>query len=69
VLHSLDIHGHDFVSTDDILKFLRNYAIEASKEQLKDFLEIVDSKLEGKITLEQLKWIVEGLEDGKGEYR
>ncbi len=27
VLNSLDVHVHDFVSTNDILKFLRNYAI------------------------------------------
>jgi hypothetical protein len=36
---------------------------------LEDFLEIVDSKLKGKITEEQLKWIVEGLESRKGEYK
>ena len=45
MLNSLDVNAHEFVSTNDILKFLRNYAIEATKEQLKDFLEIVDSKL------------------------
>ncbi len=27
VLNSLDNHGHDFVSTNDILRFLKNYAI------------------------------------------
>ncbi len=69
MLNSLDILGLDFASTNDLLKFLRNYAIEATKEQLEDFLEIVDSKLKGKITEEQLKWIVEGLESRKGEYK
>jgi hypothetical protein len=42
----------------DVVKFLISYAIEATIEQVGDFLEIVDSRLTGKITLEQLRWIV-----------
>ena len=31
VLNSLDAHAHDFVSPLTVLRFLKNYAIQASK--------------------------------------
>jgi len=36
---------------------------------LEDLLEIVDSKLQGKINLDQLKWVIEGFESKDRQYR
>jgi Ca2+-binding EF-hand superfamily protein len=60
VLSTIDGNGHEWICCEDLFKFMKNYQLEVNLRQVEKLVEVINSTLNGKITEEQLRWIVEG---------
>lgn len=58
VLLAIDNSRHDWICTEDIYKFMKNYGFDADFRQIEKLVEVLNYKLNGKLTKEQLKWTV-----------
>lgn len=69
VMNSLDGNNRGYIVTDDLFKFMKNYDIDISERQIKELVGNYDCDLNGKISLNELLWIIEGLENRIHPYR
>lgn len=60
-MNSLDGLNRGWIVTDDLFKFMKNYDIDVSERQVKELVGNYDSDMNGKITMNELLWIIEGL--------
>lgn len=64
----MDVHGHQWVSGEDIVNFLKNYGFDVGLRQIEKLVEAINCSFDGKITEEQLKWTIEGFENKNKTY-
>ena len=58
VLSALDLHGHQWVTGDDLFTYLKNYGFDVEMRQIEKLVESINCSLDGKINLDQLRWVV-----------
>jgi Ca2+-binding EF-hand superfamily protein len=68
VLAALDLHGHGWVCAEDLFIFMKNFGIDVTIRQVEKLVEVVNCNSDGKITSQQLRWTVEGLENKSKTY-
>lgn len=61
VVLAIDNSRHDWVTGEDVFKFMKNYGVNVTLRQVEKLIEVLNFKMDGKLTEEQLKWTVEGL--------
>ena len=69
VMNSLDAKNRGYIVTDDLYKFMKNYDIDVSERQIKELVGNYDCDMNGKITMNELLWTIEGLENRIHPYR
>lgn len=65
---AIDSSRHQWVCTEDLFKFMKNYGFDANFRQIQKLVEVINFNAEGKVTEDQLKWTVEGLEGKDKSY-
>lgn len=69
VMNCLDVEKRGWVTLNDIYKFLRGFDVEVSLQNVAGLISICDNNYDGKVTFQELQWLVEGLEKSDGLYR
>ena len=64
----MDGHGHGWLCVEDVRVFMQNYGFDASERQVEKVTEVINCSLDGKVTLEEMRWTVEGLEGNDRGY-
>jgi dipeptidase len=49
-LVAIDGHDHNWLCSEDLLKFLKNYGFEVGLRQVEKLMEIINSSLDGRIS-------------------
>ena len=62
VMAALDVDRHEFISSEDIYKFIKGHGIEIEMTQADTFVSMYDSNLDGKLDINELQWAIEGME-------
>lgn len=57
-LVAIDGYNHNYACAEDLLKFMKNYGFDVSLRQVEKLAEVINCNLDGKITEEQLRWII-----------
>ena len=65
---AIDNSRHNWVCAEDIYKFMKNFGFDLNLRQVEKLVEVLDFNMQGKLTEEQLKWTVEGLEGKDKSY-
>lgn len=61
VMNCLDVQARGWISADDLYKFMKNYDVDVSLSNVCGLLGISDNDRNGKISMAELQWLVEGL--------
>lgn len=69
VMNSLDGNNHGWIVTEDLYKFMKNYDIDVTEKHMKELLGHYDCDMNGKISMEELTWVIEGFENRDHPYR
>lgn len=59
-LVAIDGNDHRWVCSEDLYKFLKNYGFDVGLRQVEKLMEAINYNLDGKISEQQLAWVVEG---------
>ena len=65
---AIDNSRHNWVCAEDVYKFMKNFGFDLNLRQVEKLVEVLDFNMQGKLTEEQLKWTVEGLEGKDKSY-
>lgn len=57
---AIDGNDHRWVCSEDLLKFLKNYGMDVGLRQVEKLMEAINYNLDGKISEQQLAWVLEG---------
>lgn len=57
-LVAIDGYNHNYASAEDLLKFMKNFGFDVNLRQVEKLAEVISCSLDGKITEEQLRWII-----------
>lgn len=60
VLLAIDCNSHDWICSEDIFKFMKNYGFDVTLRMVEKLVEVINYSMNGKITQEQLRWTIEG---------
>ena len=60
-MNCLDVDARGWISVDDLYKFMKNYDVDVSLSNVCGLLGISDNDRNGKISMAELQWLVEGL--------
>jgi len=55
---AIDSNRHDWVCADDAFKFMKNHGYDVNQRKVDKLVEVINYRVDGKITQEQLKWTV-----------
>jgi hypothetical protein len=67
-LVAIDGYNHNYACAEDLLKFMKNFGFDVSLRQVEKLAEVINCNLDGKVTEEQLRWIIEGFESTNKAY-
>jgi hypothetical protein len=67
-LVAIDGNDHQWVCSEDLFKFLKNYGFDVGLRQVEKLMEAINYNLDGKISEQQLAWILEGFESKNKAY-
>jgi Ca2+-binding EF-hand superfamily protein len=59
-LVAIDGNDHRWVCSQDLFKFLKNYGMEVGLRQVEKLMEAINYNLDGRISEQQLAWVLEG---------
>ena len=68
VMGAMDRHGHGWLCVEDFRTFMKNYGLDVTERQVEKLAEIINYSLDGRVTQQQMKWVVEGLESSDKTY-
>jgi Ca2+-binding EF-hand superfamily protein len=69
VMNALDVENRGWITVSDLHKFVENYGVNLSEDYVCKLINVYDYDINGKISLEELEWLIEGLERSNGSYR
>lgn len=58
LLVAIDCNDHHWLCSEDLFKFLKNYGFDVNLRQVEKLMEIINYNLDGKISEQQLSWVV-----------
>ena len=60
-LLAIDNNRHDWVCAEDLEKFMKNFGYHITLKQVQKLVEVMKSSMDGKVSEQQMQWVIEGL--------